>query len=252
MTLSPALRSLLDRAQAAPSSFARTVATDADGTLWDCDVGDDLFCLVAARDDFRGEGLARLRSHGARWLGPESATDTGKSIAERLFAMYGNGVIDVRTMCDLQAETVADRALDEMTALIEDVAAEAARKVRVEVRELLTAAHASGYRVEVVTGSLGWAVERALDLANIPHDRVSGAVLAKDGRHVYAKLERTSPLFEGKVDALREGGAWPAAMGLGDGGWDHTFLRQTFVPVLVHPKPALVDAMRDVPTAARI
>jgi phosphoserine phosphatase len=103
--------------------------------------------------------------------------------------------------------------------------------------------------VHVVTGSLGLAVEATLRHAGIAFDSVSGGVLRVVEGVVGAELERHPPLFEGKVTALREGGCWPAALGLGDGGWDHTFLREVHVPVLVHPQPALEHAMRDVSRA---
>jgi phosphoserine phosphatase len=134
----------------------------------------------------------------------------------------------------------------ELTALIDEVAVQLAPRARPEVRELLRAARAEGFAVHVVTGSLGIAVEATLRWAEIPFDRVAGGVLRVDGDFARATMARTCPLFEGKVDALREGGQWPAAIGLGDGGWDHTFLRQVHVPVLVHPKPALETAMQDV------
>jgi phosphoserine phosphatase len=229
-----------------PAPYHRAIATDADGTLWAMDVGDALFLGVAERDAFVGEGLAKLRAHGAKWIGNEVASWSGGRIAKRLFEMYDRGDIGVRVMCDLEAETVADRPANEFDALVDEVAMRAARAVRPEVRAFVQQAHRQGVHVHVVTGSLGALVERALMRAEIPTDRVSGAVLAREGDRVRAVIAETSPLFEGKVDALRAGGEWPAAIGMGDGGWDHTFLKACLVPVLVHPKPALVEAMRGV------
>jgi phosphoserine phosphatase len=247
MTLVASLQKALAVAVDPPTPFHRSIATDADGTLWALDVGDALFLTVANREGFAGEGLAKLRAHASRLLGAEAARESGGTIARLLFAGYERGDIDVRTMCDLEAETVADRDASEFDALVDEVAEQAAAAVRTEVRDFLRVAHARGVAVHVVSGSLGGLVERALARAEIPFDRVTGAVLVRDGGRVQATIERTSPLFEGKVTALAEDGRWPAAVGLGDGGWDHTFLRACCLPVLVHPKPALVEAMKDVP-----
>lgn len=245
-TASPTLADALARALAAPPPYARAVATDADGTLWSRDVGDALFLAAGARGLFRGDGLAKLRAHAARLLGPEREHDAPGAIADALFARYGAGEIDVRVMCDLEAETLGDRPESELAALIDDVAADVARTAHPAVRTLLAQARAAGATIHVVTGSLGRAVEATLRRAAIPFDRVSGAVLRVERGHAAATLAAQSPLFEGKVRALGAAGGWPAALGLGDGGWDHTFLREVFVPVLVHPKPALEAHMADV------
>jgi hypothetical protein len=39
---------------------------------------------------------------------------------------------------------------------------------------------------------------------------------------------------------------------MGDGGWDATFLRGCALPLLVHPKASLLDAMKDHPLVARL
>jgi phosphoserine phosphatase len=235
-----------------PPPYHRSIATDADGTLWAMDVGDALFLTVAERDGFVGEGLEKLRADGSKWIGNECAAWSGGRIAKRLFEMYDRGDIGVRVMCDLEAETVADRSAGEFDALLAEIAERAARAVRTEVRTFVQEAHRRGAYVHVVTGSLGSLVERSLLRAEIPADRVSGAVLAREGDRVRAVIAETSPLFEGKVDALRAGGHWPAAIGMGDGGWDHTFLKACRVAVLVHPKPALVDAMSGVEGCVRV
>jgi phosphoserine phosphatase len=256
MTLTAPFDHALTVALDPPAPFHRAIATDADGTLWATDVGDALFLTVAEREAFTGEGLAKLRAHGERLLGGEAASWRGSVIARALFAAYERGDITVRVMCDLEAETVADRPTAEFDAVVNEVAMRAASVVRPEVRAFVKTAHARGVAVHVVTGSLAVLVERTLSYAQMPFDRVTGAVLVHEGvgatARVRAEIARTSPLFEGKVEALREGGRWPAAVGMGDGGWDHTFLKLCRVPVLIHPKPALVEAMRDVPNTLTI
>jgi phosphoserine phosphatase len=238
---------ILELARQAPSPFQLAVATDADGTLWARDVGDELFLHVAAQQLFREGGIARMRAHATALMGHAAAEGAPHEVANALFARYSAGQIDVRVMCDLQAEAIGDRPEREFAALIAHVAERVAATVRHDVRAILRAARGAGAQIHVVTGSLGLAVEATLRRAGVPFDRVTGAALMRADGHVHARIQRTSPLFDGKVDALRDAGSWPAAIGLGDGGWDHPFLRQVYIPVLVRPKPALLEAMRDVP-----
>lgn len=249
----PSLAHALAVALDPPPSFHRAIATDADGTLWAMDVGDALFLAIAAREAFVGNGLCLLEAHARRWLPELLAPKTsGGKLARALFSAYEQGAIPVRAMCDLEAETVGDRREDDFDALVDEVAILAARSVRTEIRAFLQDAHAQGVAVHVVSGSLAVLVEQGLLRAGIPFDRVTGAVLTRSEGRVQAAIAQKSPLFEGKVTALAAGGAWPAAVGMGDGGWDHTFLRLCAVPVLVHPKQALVDALHDASGVVRI
>lgn len=249
MHLPAPLATALERALSAPPPYVRTVATDADGTLWDADVGDLLFLHVAAQRSFRGEGLARLRAYARTLASASLAKREPEVIAQELFAMYNRGEIDVRIMCDLEAETIGDRPVAELDTLIASVAESVVPLVRPDIRALLLSAHAAGAEIHVVTGSLGRAVEATLRRAAIPFDRVTGGELDIRDGIAHATLARRCPLFEEKLECLCQTGRWPAAMGLGDGEWDRTFLREVHVPVLVHPKPALLSAMKDVPRA---
>ena len=87
------------------------------------------------------------------------------------------------------------------------------------------------------------AVAATLRLAGLQHATVSGATLSAEGDRVLPSLARPIPLHGAKVDALQAAGAWPPALGMGDGGWDATFLGGCAVALLVHPSAALLDAM---------
>ena len=76
--------------------------------------------------------------------------------------------------------------------------------------------------MHVVTGSLAGAVAATLRRAGLTHATVSGATLRTEGDRVLPELARPIPLHGGKVDALQAAGAWPPALGMGDGGWDVT------------------------------
>lgn len=242
------LATVLARARDAPPGFRPVIATDADGTLWAGDIGDALFAAVGRARDVRGEALTKLRARAVTHLGtgaPEDLRDLTVALMER----YARGEIAIEAMCDLEAEALGDRTLEEYNSLLERVGAEIARNVRPAVRELLVAARAAGMTIHIVSGSLGASVETVCRLAGLPFDTVTGGELETRAGFVSSTLAGAIPLFEGKVRALERVSASPAAVAMGDGGWDVTFLRDAHVPVLVHPKPALVDSMRDHPRA---
>lgn len=240
----------IDAARALPAGFARAVATDADGTLWEGDVGDALFRLVVARDALSDSSREALSWSCSAWLGEVPSSPTAQ--AEALIAGHAAGRVDIRDLCDLEAACAGDRPRDEFDALLADVAAKFSRHMRDESVRLLQALRGEGFAVHVVSGSLGALVRATLEAAGVTVDHVSGGELAARGDAVSSRLVAPIPLHGGKVDALRAAGRWPAAVGMGDGGWDATFLRGCALPLLVHPKPTLLDAMKDHPHVARL
>jgi phosphatidylglycerophosphatase C len=240
----------LDALRDLPAGFARAVATDADGTLWEGDVGDALFRLVTAREALSEASREALAWSCAAWLGESPKSPAAQ--AEAVIAGHAAGRVDIRDLCDLEAACAGDRPRAEFDALLGEVAAEFAARMRDESVRLLGALRAEGFAVHVVSGSLGDLVRATLQAAGVTVDRVSGGELAAGEDAVSSRLVAPIPLHGGKVDALRAAGHWPAAVGMGDGGWDATFLRGCALPLLVHPKASLLDAMKDHPLVARL
>jgi phosphoserine phosphatase len=240
------VEAVLSRALAL-QGYARAVATDADGTLWATDVADEAMLLLGERRDFRGAAREALRARAARYL--DAVPDDDHDLARALLAAHAAGAIPIAAMCALQAEAMGERSESELTALHADVAERVAPTVRGAVRTLVLRLRDAGFAVHVATGSLGDAVAACLRRVGIPYDSVDGATLQRHGTWVAGALAGPVPLFEGKVRAFAAQGAWPAAVGLGDGGWDASFLQEVGLPVLVHPKPALLAAMEGHPRA---
>jgi phosphoserine phosphatase len=241
------VEAVVARVTALGDGYHRAVATDADGTLWATDVADELFALLGERRDFRGAARDALRRRAASYL--DDVPDDDHALAQALLRANAAGRITVAPMCELQAEATGERSEAELAALYAEVAERVAPTVRVGVRDLILQLRAVGWRVHVASGSLGDAVAVCMRRVGIPFDTVDGAALRRRGDHVEAALDGEIPLFDGKVRAFTRQGVWPAAVGLGDGGWDVTFLRDAGLPVLVHPKPALSEAMAGHPRA---
>jgi phosphoserine phosphatase len=239
------LRAMVRAARAVAPTHVAAIATDADGTLWEGDIGDDLFVEALANHPIGPLALAGLME-GAREVFGEAAPGDRRELALAFIAAYRAGRVTIERICQIQSEVLGDRRAAELDALLDLVAARVAERIRPAVRVVVEEAAREGVPVHVVTGSLGSAVSATLRRAGLAHASVSGAVLRVEGDRVLPRLAHPIPLHGGKVDALRAVGAWAPALGMGDGGWDATFLGGCAVPLLVHPSDALTDAMRAV------
>jgi phosphoserine phosphatase len=242
---SEGLRALVRAVRSAPSPYRPIIATDADGTLWEGDIGDDLFIEALSNHPVGPVALAGLR-HGAREVFGDAAPEDLRELALAFIDAYRGGRMSIEHICKIQSEVLGDRTQAALDALLALVAERVAARIRPAVRLIVEEAGRSGVEVHVVTGSLAGAVAATLRRAGLVHATVSGATLRTEGDRVLPVLARPIPLHGGKVDALQAAGAWPPALGMGDGGWDATFLGGCAVPLLVHPSPALLDAMSPV------
>ncbi|MDO9017651.1 MAG: HAD family hydrolase [Deltaproteobacteria bacterium] len=236
------LRGMVRAAGAVAPPHRPVIATDADGTLWEGDIGDDLFVEALSHHPVGALALSGLRDGAREVFGDRSPSDL-RELALALIAAYRAGEVSIERICQIQSEVLGDRTRAELDALLDLVAARVAARIRPAVRVIVEEAASAGVAVHVVTGSLGAAVANTLRRAGLAHATVSGATLRVEGDRVLPSLAHPIPLHGGKVDALRAVGAWPPALGLGDGGWDATFLGGCAVPLLVHPSDALLHAM---------
>lgn len=236
------LRAMVEAARTVGATHRPVIATDADGTLWEGDIGDDLFVEALSHYPIGPVAREGLSRGAVEVFGTEGPADP-RELALAFIAAYRSGRMSIERICDLQAESLGDRPVEEFDRLVATVAGRVAARIRPAVRVIVEEAERAGVAVHVVTGSLGLAVATTLRLAGLSHASASGGTLAvRDGR-VLPSLVGPIPLHAGKVTALQAVGAWPPALGMGDGAWDSTFLRGCAVPLLVHPGAALLDAM---------
>jgi phosphatidylglycerophosphatase C len=218
------------------------LATDADGTLWDGDVGIDIFEALLAAEGVREPARARLAEE-ARSVGlPAEGSPT--AIARALYAAH----VDERYPHDrafaMMAWAFAGWHRDEVSAF----AAEVLDRGRIEARirpamiAILRWAERRGVPVHVVSASpiaivekgaarLGARVAGALAMTPKLDDR--GVLLPElDGPVVYG---------EGKIQALTRAGVTASIVGaFGDSAYDAAMLRKAHVPVAVLPGQALL------------
>lgn len=223
------------------------VATDADGTLWTGDVGDDWLDAVAAGEPrinaahlgelAEREGLGHLHDPAAVVRSARRAYEE-QSLDEAAFFRL------VALTLSKVDERVIRVAIREAL-----VASKLATRLVPETLAVLNGARASRHRIVVVSASPRLVVEEALFLAGVAVDHVIGIELSADETHTLMPL----PYAHGKtelLDAFR--GPRPVHAALGDSPFDAPMLALARTPLAVRPKPALVQIASGFPSLRRL
>jgi phosphoserine phosphatase len=225
------------------------LATDADGTLWAGDVGEDLFhAFVAAgrveptaHDALRRAALA----HGL------SDAGTGAVIARRLYGAYLDGRFPEERVCEMMTWCYAGWQRSELAAFARDIvlSGRLADRLHGEMLDVLARARAAGIPVLVVSASPVAVVAEAAAYAGLEAGQVVAATPRFADDVVEADVERPIPYAAGKVTRLRErlapGQAIYAAFG--DNAFDVPMLGAASVAVAVRPKARLRACADKVP-----
>jgi len=225
------------------------VATDGDGTLWQGDVGEDLFHAFIRSGRVEPPALEALRqnalTHGV------SDAGTGVDIAHRIYEAYLGGRFPEPRICEMMAWCFAGWRRDEVRALARDVVAGCglAGRLHPEVLNLIEKARAAGVGVLLVSASPVAVVVEAAGLVGIDADSVIAARPMHDGDIVVADVEHPIPYAAGKVTRLREriAGGQTLYAAFGDNAFDAPMLAASRIPVAVRPKARLRACADSVP-----
>jgi phosphoserine phosphatase len=248
MTLTSS-EAIVERLVAARGPGPVALAFDADGTLWSGDVGEDTFESACQDGILKEESRATLahiaEEHGVSSVG--SATH----IAEALYAAHRRGNVPERLMCEVMTYCYAgytEGALQELASRYL-TARDIAGRTRKALREVLAWAKAEGVRCIVISASPRIIVKEGLRLSGIEVDEV-GAAVAKLSAAGVIEPRMAAPLPYGPQKCvvgaeLLAGFDWLGAFG--DNGFDVDMLRTARVAVAVHPKPALLSRLTEVP-----
>jgi phosphatidylglycerophosphatase C len=220
------------------------IATDADGTIWDGDVGIDLFEALLAeggvRDAARGALAEEARAHGVAPDGDANA------VAAALYRAYQDERYAPDRAFATMAWVFAGWRRDELSAFCERVldAGRIEARVRPALRAVLDWARERGVDVYVVSASAREVVVAAAARLGIAAERVAAMTPAVGADGVLLP-ELAGPIVygEGKLAALeraRPGASKALLAAFGDSAYDAPMLRAARVPVAVTPAPALV------------
>lgn len=220
------------------------LASDADGTIWDGDVGIDLFeALIAARGVREAAREALAAEARACGVDPEGDANT---LTVRLYDAYKADRYAHDRAFAMMAWVFAGWRRDEVTAFCEKVLRDGRidTRIRAEMLSIFRWAESRGVPVYVVSASCSLMIETAAPRLGIPLDRAVAMTPALDASGVVQTyLDGPIVYGEGKLAALdrRLSGARDALLGaFGDSTYDAAMLRAARVPVAVTPAPGLV------------
>jgi phosphatidylglycerophosphatase C len=240
---------IVERLVAARGEGPAALAFDADGTLWSGDVGEDTFEGACRAGVLKEEGRAALaRTAEEHGVSPEgSATQ----IAETLYAAYHRGTVPERVMCEVMTFCYAGYTEDALRELARGylTARGLAGRTRQALVQVLAWARGEGLRCIVISASPRIIVNEGLRLSGIEVDEV-GAAVAKVSTAGVIEPGMAAPLPYGPQKcvvgaSLLTGFDWLGAFG--DNGFDVDMLRTARVAVAVHPKPALLSRLSEIP-----
>jgi phosphoserine phosphatase len=229
------------RIERAAGDAGGVVATDADGTLWDGDVGEDLFHAFLERGVVHGasaEAMGReARDHGI--------SDAGSPIdvARRLFAAYTEGTYPEKSACELMAWCFAGWARGDVARFAATTVQGLglAGRMHGEVMGLLGRARKAGLEVILVSASPIAIVHAAGSAAaGFDEAHIVAARSRWAGDVMLPAIEDPIPYAGGKVQRLRERiGSRRLVAALGDNGFDVAMLAEAAVGIAVRPKAKL-------------
>ncbi len=224
------------------------IATDADGTLWSGDVGEDFYRAMVEQGDFREEALNELRGLN-RELGL-STEGTGASLSRALFSAYEAGKFAESRCCAMIAALSAGWTTKELDAFcVALVEKENVReRLHDELVHVLTELARRGVKMVVVSASPVGIVRAGVAALNLPLDHVIAVTPELVGDRLGTRIVDPMPYGEGKAQALQkeiEGRTCMAAFG--DNAFDVPMLLHSKIPVAVRPKPRLLARAGEVP-----
>jgi HAD superfamily phosphoserine phosphatase-like hydrolase len=234
--------------QAAPGTLrarlpGAVIASDADGTLWDGDVGIELFEALLAARGARAEAREALEAE-ARFVGIDAEGDAAAIVAALYEAYAADRYAHDRAFA-MMAWVFAGWTRAELDAFCARVldAGRIEARLRPELRDVFRWAEAHGVPAYVVSASPVAVVEAAVARLGLPTAGVVAMTPAVDaGGVILPRLAGPIVYGEGKLAALEAAcpGARKALLAaFGDSAYDAAMLRAARVPVAVTPAPRL-------------
>ncbi len=245
-------------ALARDTSGAGALVFDADGTLWTCDVGVDVFVDALSRNLLRDEArtalLREVQAHDLAGNVDVEALDAN-ALGKHLQRAFELGVYAEKPATEMQVWAYAGLTEDELRHHTRDTLRRSQLHTRIHqpLLPVLIWARDLGLRTVIVSASPQIVVEeaaRALDF--LPTDIVAGRT-TRVGARLGSELEEPLPYGVAKADAgkrLLGDAAWLATFG--DSAFDLAMLSQAKLPVLVRPKPELLSEIGALPGAVRL
>lgn len=234
-------------ARAEPPGSRAVVATDADGTLWSGDVGEDLFHAFLDLGRVEPEAAEAMRQDAR--VHQVSDAGTGADVARALYEAYRAGRYPEERVCELMAWCFAGWTEDDLRAFARDVVERVglAGRFHRELHGVLERARAAGIEIFLVSASPVAVVLEAGAKAGFDDAHVVAADPLRSEGRLLPDVDRPIPYGAGKVRRLRERvGGRSLLAAFGDNAFDVPLLSEARLGVAVRPKPALRARAADV------
>jgi phosphoserine phosphatase len=241
---------ILARLDAALADAPRgVIATDADNTLWDGDVGDDLYDALLAAGGVREEAREALAAE-ARAFGLPDEGDANH-LAEVLLEGFKAKRYPADRNYAMVAWIFAGWHVDELRAfcarVLEEGRVEA--RIRPEMRAVRRWAEARGVPFYIVSASPIAIVRAGVTRLDVAPEKVAAMdpAIGPDGR-LLPRLDGPVVYGDGKLHALERILPNATLLGaFGDSTYDAPLLRASRVPVAVTPSAGLVELLPTIP-----
>ncbi len=224
------------------------VAFDADGTLWDGDVGEHFFDFALREGLFRTAALPALQALAAAHHQELVGEPTRQAAV--LMAAWRRRQIPELVACEFMAWAFAGWSREALHAHVVRALDEfgLTRRRFTPLSPILEWARAREHWVFVVSASPSFIVEPAVEQLGINPQRVAACGVAQASAVLLPRLNGPLPYAEGKVLALQPRLRGRALLaGFGDNHFDEALLRSARVAVAVRPKPAAAPLLARVP-----
>jgi phosphoserine phosphatase len=228
----------------------RLIAFDADGTIWDVDVGVSIFEALLERGDVRPEAGEALAEDARRFNIP---LPPGAGAMEAAAALH-QAFFDKRYPDDLAYAMNAWAFAGHTEAEADAIALEVLSSLRVAERirpafpRLIEWAAARGVDAYVVSASPVWIIRAGAALLGLGPDRGIAMAPAVRGGVIEPRIEGPICYGDGKLAKIRATRPGAALLGaFGDSAWDAAMLRAARVPVAVMPSEGLLQMADSIP-----
>jgi phosphatidylglycerophosphatase C len=227
------------------------LAFDADGTLWEGDVGFDTFNALVEARGVRAEALGALCEE-ARLYGLPVGPDPN-DVARALHDAHLAGAYPEDRACSMMAWAFAGFTRAACDAFMREVIAGAGldRRLQAEIKPVLAWARDRDIPIWIVSASPRASVEAAALALGFDADKVIAVTPAEtsDGALLPRSIEPL-PYDQGKADLLRQATSnAPVLAAFGNSGFDAPMLWLAAHPVAVRPSPALLKRLDSTPNA---
>lgn len=225
------------------------MVTDADGTLWSGDVGEDLFHAFLDHGRVEPPALEAFRRDAREHA--LSDAGSGAEIARRIFDAYVAGRFPEERMCELMTWCFAGWTRDAVRRFARSVVAGAGldRRFHPEVLGILARVRGAGITTLLVSASPFAVIAEAGAHAGFSEGQIVAARPRYRDETMLPEVDRPIPYGTGKVVRLREQmlGNAPLYAAFGDNAFDVAMLASARVSVAVRPKERLRRRAAEVP-----